>query len=67
MKAFSLCASALVMLLPAHASAGQCEPNALAKKYAGMHGEDQAWRGRYMKILEAQHRGEYRPEGKRPA
>ncbi len=31
MKAFSLCASALVMLLPAHASAGECEPNALAK------------------------------------
>lgn len=58
MKAFRLCTLTLVMLLPAYASAGECEQNTLAKAYAKMHGEDQALRGRYIKLLEAEHGGQ---------
>lgn len=58
MKVFSLCALTLVTLLPMYAYAGECEQNALAQEYARMHRKDQALRGRYIKILEDEHRGQ---------
>jgi hypothetical protein len=58
MKAFRSGAIALVMLLPIHAYADECEHNALATEYAKMHSADQKLRGRYIKILEAEHRNE---------
>ena len=59
LKILSLCTLALISLpLPIIAYAGECEQTALATKYARMHSEDQALRGRYIKILEAQHRNE---------
>lgn len=57
MKTFGLCALTLVMLLPMHTFADECQQNALAREYAQMHSQDQALRGRYIKILENEHRG----------
>ncbi|MCC2956678.1 hypothetical protein LK542_13755 [Massilia sp. IC2-477] len=43
-------------LLPANARAVDCDKTALAKKYADMLDQDQALRGRYIQILELEHR-----------
>jgi hypothetical protein len=57
MKIANLCALTLASLpLPGLAHADECEKTAQASKYAQMHSEDQALRGRYIKILEAEHR-----------
>ncbi|SDG50517.1 MULTISPECIES: DUF6624 domain-containing protein [unclassified Duganella] len=57
MKIVSPCALVLAsLLLPIFAHADECEKTALARKYAQMHSEDQALRGRYIKILESEHR-----------
>lgn len=57
MKAYNLCALASAsLLLSCLAHADECEKTALAKKYAQMHSEDQALRGQYIKLLEAEHR-----------
>lgn len=58
MKTSKLCALALVSLLPTVAHADACEKNTLTAKYAQMHREDQSLRGRYIKLLEAEHRKE---------
>jgi len=46
------------LLTPMAAYADECEKNALAAQYTRMHQEDQALRGRYIKILQAEHRKE---------
>ena len=59
LKILSLCKLALISLpLPIIAYADECAQTALATKYARMHSDDQALRGRYIKILEAEHRNE---------
>lgn len=57
LKILSLCTLVLISLpFPIIAYGDECEQTALAKKYARMHSDDQALRGRYIKILEAEHR-----------
>lgn len=59
LKILSLCTLALISLpLPIIAYGNECEQTALATKYARMHSDDQALRGRYIKILEAEYRKE---------
>lgn len=43
-------------LLPGAAHSARCDDKKLALKYASMLGEDQALRGRYIQILELEHR-----------
>ncbi|QNA90550.1 hypothetical protein G4G28_22315 [Massilia sp. Dwa41.01b] len=43
-------------LLPGRVHSGECDHTRLAKQYAGMLEEDQALRGRYIEILEREHK-----------
>lgn len=57
MKILSLWTLALIsMPLPIIAYADECGQKALAAKYALMHSDDQALRGRYIKVLQAEYR-----------
>ncbi|SEN86745.1 hypothetical protein SAMN05428959_103502 [Duganella sp. CF517] len=53
---FCLLALALALASPGCALADACEKTALAKTYEKMHKDDQALRGRYIRILEMEHR-----------
>lgn len=53
---FLILATVSSLLLPAHARSAECDKTTLAKKYADMLEQDQALRGRYIQILELEHR-----------
>lgn len=60
MKTYGLCVLALlVAVLPKFALADECDKVALSETYAKMHRDDQALRGRYIEILEKEHRNEH--------
>jgi hypothetical protein len=59
MKPRDLCLlTLLVLAIPEYALADACEKNALTKTYEKMRKDDQALRGRYIRILEMEHRHE---------